>query len=155
DTMPRADAADAPATSPVTAAFVRPESPTRQRRARWIVTTAVALVIVAAVAITAIALSQTGQSKRRPRASQPIAGTAPASTVAPSPASTAAPSLASTAATSPLTPITSNDIASEMARTVEVDDSTTHFMPLSDPVTVSDGAGGTLTAVIGERTPTA
>ena len=37
-----------------------------------------------------------------------------------------------------------------MAETGEADDSMTHFMPISHPVTLSNGAGGTLTAVIGE-----
>ncbi|WP_329248468.1 LppP/LprE family lipoprotein [Actinoallomurus sp. NBC_01490] len=46
-------------------------------------------------------------------------------------------------------------IQSAMTRTVEVADPTTHFAPVGSPVTASDRNGGTLTAVIGQRTPTA
>jgi hypothetical protein len=43
-----------------------------------------------------------------------------------------------------------------MARTVEARDHRTHFTPMSKPLTIKDGrGGGTLTAVIGVRTPTA
>lgn len=46
-------------------------------------------------------------------------------------------------------------IQSAMTRTVEAEDPTTHFAPVGSPVTASDRNGGTLTAVIGQRTPTA
>jgi hypothetical protein len=47
------------------------------------------------------------------------------------------------------------EISFELNRTVEIADKTTHFSANSQPVTVSDGAGGWLTAVIGVRFPTA
>ena len=40
-----------------------------------------------------------------------------------------------------------------MERTVEVDDPSTHFEPIGEPVTLSDGVSGTLTAVVGRRSP--
>jgi hypothetical protein len=40
-------------------------------------------------------------------------------------------------------------------QTVEIADRTTHFSAGDDPVTVSDGAGGWLTGIIGFRFPTA
>jgi hypothetical protein len=46
-------------------------------------------------------------------------------------------------------------ISLELNRTVEIADRTTHFSANNQPVTVSDGAGGWLTAVIGVRFPTA
>jgi hypothetical protein len=42
-----------------------------------------------------------------------------------------------------------------MALTVEVANTSTTFMPIGNPVTVSDGASGTLTAIIGQRSPSA
>ncbi|ACX51899.1 copper amine oxidase domain protein [Ammonifex degensii KC4] len=50
---------------------------------------------------------------------------------------------------------TQQEIESIMARTVEQDDCRFHFVPEGDPLTVPDGQGGTLTAVIGQRYPTA
>jgi hypothetical protein len=46
-------------------------------------------------------------------------------------------------------------IQSAMTRTVEAAAPTTHFAPVGSPVTASDRNGGTLTAVIGQRTPSA
>ncbi|MFE7214331.1 LppP/LprE family lipoprotein [Streptomyces sp. NPDC001698] len=40
-----------------------------------------------------------------------------------------------------------------MATTVETGDPSEHFAPSSAPVTVADGSGGYLTAVIGTRSP--
>jgi hypothetical protein len=112
------------------------------------VPTATALVIIAAVAITAIALTRNEPSKPRPRASSSTSAAPGASTATPS-ASTAVPPTAALG-----TP-NANDIASEMAQTVEVGNPRTNFMPIGNPVTVSDGASGTLTAVIGRRSPSA
>jgi LppP/LprE lipoprotein len=47
------------------------------------------------------------------------------------------------------------EISLELNRTVEIADGTTHFSANSQPVTISDAAGGWLTAVIGVRFPTA
>jgi LppP/LprE lipoprotein len=47
------------------------------------------------------------------------------------------------------------EISLELNRTVEIADRTTHFSADNQPVTVSDGAGGWLTGVIGVRFPTA
>ncbi len=46
-------------------------------------------------------------------------------------------------------------IARVMATTVEAGDPSEHFAPSSAPVTVADGSGGYLTAVIGTRSPSA
>ncbi len=47
------------------------------------------------------------------------------------------------------------DISLTMSRTVERGNTSTHFSAFGDPVTVTDGAGGLLTAVVGVRFPTA
>jgi hypothetical protein len=47
------------------------------------------------------------------------------------------------------------EISLELNRTVEIADKTTHFSANDQPGTVSDGAGGWLTALIGVRFPTA
>jgi len=47
------------------------------------------------------------------------------------------------------------EISLELNRTVEIADGTTHFSVDNQPVTVSDGAGGWLTGLIGVRFPTA
>jgi LppP/LprE lipoprotein len=47
------------------------------------------------------------------------------------------------------------DIGLEMSRTVESTDRTEHFTAKGNPVTVSDGVGGWLTAILGSRFPTA
>lgn len=46
-------------------------------------------------------------------------------------------------------------IARVMTATAETDDASEHFAPSSAPVTVADGSGGHLTAVLGTRSPSA
>jgi hypothetical protein len=63
-------------------------------------------------------------------------------------------------ATAPTTTTTSSSpypqfVTSAMTRTVEVDLPGEHFIPSGDPVSTPDGAGGTLQAIVGIRTPTA
>ena len=74
-----------------------------------------------------------------------LLGAAPASSAlsrsTPSHASAAGPSKAA--------------IAAVMAETVEVITPSEHFVPAGKPVSASDGAGGALTAEIGQRFPTA
>ena len=47
------------------------------------------------------------------------------------------------------------EIGLRMSGTIEVAYPSTHFTPWSDPLTIADGRGGTLTAIVGVRYPTA
>jgi len=75
----------------------------------------------------------------------------------PATAPTTAPSTTTTTTTPTTAPSSPSpqDIASAMTRTVEVDLPSEHFMPSGDLISTPDGAGGTLRAILGIRTPTA
>jgi LppP/LprE lipoprotein len=135
------------ATTATISELSRPSLSSRHRYRVWALATAIAVVVATAVTITAIAISRSEPSKPRPRTSPSTAATPAASAAPTSPTSTGVPP-------PPTPPVPSaSDIASEMARTVEIDDPSTNFEPIGEPVTVSDGESGTLTAAIGRRSP--
>ncbi|GAA0345429.1 LppP/LprE family lipoprotein [Actinoallomurus spadix] len=119
--------------------------------------TAVALLAAVLVAVTAAAGCRSEQRTaiRPPESASPAtpAWSAP-SPVPSSPQSAPATRTASAAAPSAGVPDRAA-IRRVLTRTVEAADPSTHFASVRPPVTTSDRHGGTLTAVIGQRYPTA
>lgn len=123
--------------------------------------TAVALLAAVLLAVTAAAGCRSEQrtAVRPPESSSPAtpAGSAPnpvPSSPQPAPATRTATPTTSAAAPSAGVPDRAA-IRRVLTRTVEAADPSTHFTSVRPPVTTSDRHGGTLTAVIGQRYPTA
>jgi LppP/LprE lipoprotein len=146
-----ASAADTPVTTSrhlevIAARLSRGEG--MKRRRAWLGALICGVVLVAAC-------SPSHKSSTRATAASSPAGSATTSGLQPTkPAAPTTSPRISPPTTLPAVP-SLREISLELNRTVEIADQTTHFSADNQPVTVSDGAGGWLTAVIGVRFPTA
>jgi hypothetical protein len=115
------------------------------RRGRRLLTTrrlafsGIALAVLGGVIAVSI-----GVTDRRSVIVEPTPATAPTTTIQPTPSETTSPA-----------PIFAGFITAAMRRTVEVDLPSEHFKSTGRVVSTAGGAGGTLRAVVGIRTPTA
>ncbi|MCO5994782.1 LppP/LprE family lipoprotein [Actinoallomurus rhizosphaericola] len=116
----------------------------------------------AAVVLLAVVAATGCRSEERP-AARPPASSAPATPAAsaPSPAPSSPLPVSGTLTDAPSASAPAVGVPDQAAirrvltRTVEAADPSTHFVSDRPPVTTPDGHGGTLTAVIGQRYPTA
>jgi hypothetical protein len=112
--------------------------------------------IAGAAVVAAFLIGRGSAGSSHPKAASTTSTAAGAVTTSVS--TTTSMPVASTTTSSPqISPVVPSipQISLELNRTVEIADRTTHFSANDDPVTVSDGAGGWLTGIIGGRFPTA